>query len=103
MPPCLEQHITVKLSTSSNITVKVSKSNRQLPQTNPHTTPLFHPLTRIHSYVHLSADGEIFPELYYTLQSPHSPNRELLFTRSSRTVQKIHTQTNQTSAIVDLT
>jgi hypothetical protein len=41
--------------------------------------------------------------LCYTLQSPHSPNRELLFTGSSRTVQKIHTQTDQTPAIVDLT
>jgi hypothetical protein len=101
--PCLEQHITVKLSTSTNITVQVPKSNRRLSRTKPHTLPSFHALTRIHSYFHLPADGEIFSELYHAFQPSYFPNRKLLFTRPSRTVNKIHTQMHQTSPTVDLT
>jgi hypothetical protein len=78
------------------------KSNRRLSQTNPHTLPSFHAVTRIHSYFHLLADGEFFSEFYHALQPSYFPNRKLFFTRSPRTVHKIHAQTDQTSPTVDL-
>jgi len=101
--PCLEQHITVKLATRTNITVKMPEGTRRLPQTNPHTLPSLHSLTWVHSYFHLPAEGKIFSAVYHTLQPSYFSNRKLLPTRPPRTVQKIHTQTNKTPPIVDFT
>jgi hypothetical protein len=73
----------------------------------PRRTPILH----LHSTLSLEfirtfiyrLTKKFFSELYYTLQSSHLPNRKLLSNRSPRTVQEIHTQTDQTSSIVDLT
>jgi hypothetical protein len=47
----------------------------------------------IHTFIY-PADREFFSEVYCTPQPSYFSNRQLLFTRSPRTVQKIHTQTN---------
>ena len=72
---------------------------RRTPIHNLHSTLS---LEYIHTFIY-RLTVKIFSAVYHTLQPSYFSNRKLLPTRPPRAVQKIHTQTNKTPPIVDLT
>jgi hypothetical protein len=54
--PCLEQHIILQLSPTTNFTVQMSPRHWQLPQTNPHTASSCHLKRHTYPPLHLPFD-----------------------------------------------